>query len=149
MIWGELVNSVRNLHLHLVQDFAVDPALYTRDIPVAEVPIPFPESVDDFEEWEEPAVPADLQDLLPLHPVERVMIEGPVLPIQIIRFRNVREIRSLFDAVLILEKEWLEKTGNFSNERIGAVRSFLKAEELKLSVRAGFRVLAPTKELKS
>jgi len=149
MIWGDVVNSVRKLHLYLVQEHSIDPALYTRDIPVSGPSIPFPDSVDDFEEWEEPVLPTELQDLLPLHPVERALIEGSLLPIQIIQFKNPREIESLLASVLALEKDWLKKSGTFTPERMDSTREFLKAEGIRLLVRAGLRTLASTKEMKS
>ncbi len=149
MIWGEVVNSVRKLHLHLVQEHSLDPALYTRDISIDTTPLPFPDSIDDFDEWDEPQLPQDLQDLLPLHPVERALIEGPILPIQIIQFTTPKEIESLLASILALEKEWMEKSGTFSNERMNATRDFLRAEGLKLLVRAGLRTLTSTKEMKS
>jgi hypothetical protein len=149
MIWGDVVNSVRKLHLHLVQEHGIDAALYTRDIPVSGPAIPFPDSVDDFEEWEEPLLPTELQDLLPLHPVERALIEGRLLPIQIIQFKTPREIESLLSSILALEKDWLEKSGTFTTGRIDSAREFLKAEGLRLIVRAGLRTLVSAKEIKS
>ncbi len=146
MIWGEIINSVRRLHLFLVQEFAIDPALFTRDIPVAGVSIPFPDSIDDFEEWEETPLPAELHDLLPLHPVERALIEGSLLPIQIVRFKSTREIESLFEAIGALERNWMEASGTTSPERFKSVQNFLRAETLKLQVRAGLRTLASTKD---
>jgi len=149
MIWGEVINSIRQLHLDLVQEFSLDPALYTRDIEITPIPIPFPEYLDDFEEWDELSVPSELQDLLPLHPVERALIEGPLLPIQIIKFKNPREIELLFAAVLGLEKSWLDQNKKLSPDKIKFMESFFSVQTLKLSVRAGFQKLATTKDVKS
>lgn len=146
MIWGEVINSVRRLHLFLVQECGVDPTLFTRDIPISGTLVPFPDSIDDFEEWEETPLPSELHDLLPLHPVERALIEGSLLPIQIIRFKTPREIESLFDAIIVLERKWMESSGTSSSDRLESVRNFLRAETLKLQVRAGLRTLAPTKD---
>ncbi|MBU6153849.1 MAG: hypothetical protein KGP28_06060 [Bdellovibrionales bacterium] len=148
MIWGDIVNSVRRLHLHLVQEHSVDPALFTRDITLSSSIIHFPGSVDDFEEWEETPLPPDLNDLLPLHPVERALIEGPLLPIQIIRFRNAGQIESLINEILALEQNWLESSGTFSTARMDAARAFLRAEGVRLIVRAGLRNLTTAKDLK-
>jgi hypothetical protein len=148
MIWGDVINSIRRLHLHMTMDLGIDAALFTRDIGISNTEIPMPASVDDFEEWEEAALPADLIDLLPLHPVERALIEGPLLPIQIIRFESAAGIESLMASILALEEEWMEKSRTKSPERQHAVRDFLKAEGIKLGVRAGFRKLASAKEMK-
>jgi len=146
MIWGEVINCVRKLHLSLVQEFSVDPALYTRDLEVDSDGIPFPEAIDDFDEWQETPMPQELQDILPLHPVERALIEGPLLPIQLIRFGSAKEIDALFGRILRLENSWLEISKTRTPERTRFVEVFLQAQALKLITRAGFRKLTSLKE---
>lgn len=149
MIWGDLINPVRKLHLLFVQEFSMDPTLYTRDIELNGIPVPFPDFIDDFDEWDETRLPADLQDLLPLHPVERALIEGPLLPIQIIKLKNAQEIDSLFAAILSLERAWMIKSATFSEDKMKFAETFFAAEGLKLSNRAGFKRIQALKETKS
>jgi hypothetical protein len=149
MIWGEVINSIRKLHLDLIQEFSIAPKLYTADIELPAGLISFPEPVDDFDEWEEFPLPQELQDLVPLHPVERALIEGPLLPIQLVRFRSRREIENLFSAISALEKSWLEKSGVGSPDKVQFIETFCSVQALKTAVRAGFRPLHPAKEEKS
>ncbi len=146
MIWGEVINSVRKLHLDLIQEFSISPKLLAQDLELPWDRIAFPEAVDDFDEWEELPLPSELQDLIPLHPVERALIEGPLLPIQLVRFRSKREVESLFSAISSLEKDWLQKTRTFSPDKAQFIETFCSVQALKTSVRAGFRPLQPAKE---
>jgi len=149
MIWGEVINAVRKLHLDLIRDFQVPQALCTRDLELPEGILPFPRAIDDFDEWEEEPLPADLQDLLPLHPVERTLIEGPLLPIQRVEFETREEIERLFAAILTLEKSWLSQNRLETVDRIGFIENFCTIQTLKFSVRAGFRMLSALKEKKN
>ena len=138
MIWGEIINAVRNLHRDLVEEFSVPPALYAADQELKIGLLPFPEALDDFDEWSEPAFPEPLSDLIPLHPVERALVEGPLLPIQKIRFGSKSEIDSLFASIIGLEKEWFVKSGLGSPDKVQYLENYLVVQALKLSVRAGF-----------
>jgi hypothetical protein len=149
MIWGEVINSIRKLHLDLIQVFSLSPKLYSADIELPPALIGFPEALDDFDEWDELPLPPELQDLVPLHPVERALIEGPLLPIQLVRFRSRREIESLFSSITTLEKSWLEKSGAGSPDKIHFIETFCSVQALKTAVRAGFRPLHPAKEEKT
>ena len=146
MIWGEIINSVRKIHLDLASDYGLDPALFTRDIELSSMGVPYPRSLDDFEEWDEFSLPRELQDLLPLHPVERALIEGPLLPIHLIEFQSPEEIHSLYRSILLLERDWLEKTRTSTPENLKFIESQCHAWALRMTVRAGFRKLSPTKE---
>jgi len=147
MIWGEVINSVRRIHLDLVQECSVPAALVSKDAELTDAEIPFPEAVDDFDEWEEIAIPPELQDIIPLHPVERALIEGPVLPIQQVRFVSSAEIERLFASILVLEKDWLSKAKLLTPDRVRFLENAIAVQALKLSVRAGFRSLKPMKEI--
>jgi hypothetical protein len=146
MIWGEIINSVRKLHLDLLQEFSIAPKLLTEDVELPANLVAFPEAVDDFDEWEELPLPPELQDVVPLHPVERALIEGPLLPIQLVRFRSKREIENLFSSIATLEKCWLEKTRSLSPDKTHFIETFCSVQALKTAVRAGFRPLQPAKE---
>jgi hypothetical protein len=145
MIWGEVINSVRSLHRDFVEEFSVDPKAFTRDLEWPDAGLPFPVGLDDFDEWEEPELAPELTDLLPLHPVERSLVEGPLLPIQKIRFTGKDEIDRLFGSILNLEKHWFQQTGNSTPDRIQYLENFLAVQALKLSVRAGFGRIASVK----
>jgi hypothetical protein len=147
MIWGEIINSVRKIHLDLVQECSVPAALVSRDAELDPAGISFPESVDDFDEWEEIPLPVELQDVIPLHPVERALVEGPVLPIQHVRFVSAAEIERLFASILALEKDWLTRIASLTPDRVRFLENAIAVQALKLSVRAGFRSLKPMKEI--
>ncbi|NDG85526.1 MAG: hypothetical protein EBX52_10910 [Proteobacteria bacterium] len=147
MIWGDVINAVRKIHLDLVQECSVPPALVSKDLELAPAEIPFPEAVDDFDEWEETPLPAELQDVIPLHSVERALVEGPVLPIQHVRFVSSSGIESLFASVLALEKDWLTRAKLLTPDRVRFLENAIAVQALKLSVRAGFRSLKPMKEI--
>jgi hypothetical protein len=138
MIWGEVINALRNLHRDLVVEFSMKPALFAEDRDLHREIVVFPSALDDFDEWIEPAFEDSLADLIPLHPVERVLVEGPLLPIQKIQFSSKAEIDALFASIIALEKEWFEKCGVASTDKIQFIENFLVVQALKLSVRAGF-----------
>jgi len=138
MIWGEVINALRNLHRDLVVEFSVPPARYSEDRELKRDSVVFPEALDDFDEWIEPPLEEALAELIPLHPVERVLVEGPLLPIQKISFSSKGEIDALFAAIIALEKDWFQKAGLVSSDKIQYVENFLVVQALKLSVRAGF-----------
>ncbi len=138
MIWGEVINALRSLHRDLVVEFSVPPTRYAEDRELQRDLVAFPAALDDFDEWIEPTLEENLSDLIPLHPVERVLVEGPLLPIQKIEFSSKAEIDALFASIISLEKEWFEKSGLVSTDKIQYTENFLVVQALKLSVRAGF-----------
>ena len=147
MIWGEVINSVRSLHLKLVQEFGVDPKVFTRDIELNLSGIPFPESEDDFEEWDELPLPPELTDVIPLNSVERALVEGPILPIQKVKFHSKSEIDTLFGAILRLEKEWCEKAKILSADKLLFIENDCTLQALRLSAKAGLSRLSAVKSV--
>ena len=146
MIWGEVINSVRRIHFDLVAEFGVPLKAFTDDAELTLEEIPFPQSIDDFDEWDELPLPPELADILPLAPVERALLEGPLLPIQQVRFEAIRTIETLFASILRLEKSWLEKRNLSSEDKIRFLENSCAVQSLKLSVKAGFNRLTPMKE---
>jgi hypothetical protein len=142
MIWGEVVNSVRSIHLGLLEECGVDPQHLLKDVDLKGRELfAFPEAIDDFEDWNE-FVPAQaLEDILPLHPVERVILEGPLLPIQKIKFNSSREVDTLFSSILALEKEWAEALKLMNPKTQTFLERMCGTQALRLSTRAGFRKL--------
>ncbi len=146
MIWGDIINPVRKLHLDLAREFSIPPSLFAKDIELDPSGIPFPEVVDDFDEWQEIPLPPEMQDLIPLHPVERTLLEGPLLPIQLVRFSSAAAVERLFAAILLLEKEWLRQHRILTPDKIRFLENFSAATALKISIRAGFQKIKPVQE---
>jgi hypothetical protein len=147
MIWGEIINSVRKIHLDLIEECSVPVSLTSRDVELNTSSLPFPEAIDDYDEWEELSLPKELQDLIPLHAVERALIEGPLLPIQHIRFHSFLEVERLFASILTLEKEWLQKSKLLTPDKVHFLENACAVGALKISVRSGFQKLKPMKEI--
>lgn len=142
MIWGEVLNAVRSLHLELIEQFQIQPKAFTQDIELEGAKhFPYPESTEDFEEWEWIHLPETIQDALELHPVERALIEGPLLPIERVLIRDEKQFQALQDAVFNLEKEWLEKARLSSPDKLLMIEQSLKIQWLKLQGRSGLKRL--------
>jgi hypothetical protein len=82
MIWGDFINQIRLLHSELLDHFQIQPTRFTADIELNSISFPFPESTGEYGEWETPVFPEKIMEALEFHPVERVLLEGPLLPIQ-------------------------------------------------------------------
>ncbi len=147
MIWGEVINSVRSLHLKLVQEFGLDPKHFLRDVDLNLSGIPFPESEDDFEEWSEFPLPESLTDVIPLHSVERALVEGPILPIQKVRFHSKNDVDMLFGAILRLEKEWMDKTKTTSADKLLFIENDCTLQALRVSAKAGLSKLSAVRSI--
>lgn len=141
MIWGEFINLVRSTHRDFIAEFRVSPKAVLPD-PEWEPQIPFPEAIDDFDEWNELALSPELQDTLPLHPVERAFVEGPLLPIQRVKFHSKKEVETLCESFLKLELEWLESQNLKTPERVQFFERAKNNLSLKLSTQLGFNRLA-------
>jgi hypothetical protein len=142
MIWGEVVNSVRSIHLSLIHEFALDPKLILKDVEFTTSPVfPFPKEIDDFDEWDELLPVPALEDILPLHPVERVLLEGPILPIQKVEFQNRGELEELFHTIFAYEKEWSQKLKVLTPSTEKFLERACATQALKLSTRLGFNKL--------
>lgn len=142
MIWGEVLNAVRSLHLEFIEQFHIQPKTFTQDLELESAKrFPFPESTEQFGEWEWVTLPETIQDALELHPVERALIEGPLLPIESVRIRDEKQLQDLQDAIFELEKEWLEKSRLSSPDKLLMMEQSLKLKWLKLQTRSGLKRL--------
>jgi hypothetical protein len=142
MIWGEVVNAVRSLHLEMMDQFQIQPRTYAQDIElIGARDITFPDSSENFEEWDWPEIPPGIQEALELHPVERALLEGPLLPIESVKIIDEAHLESLLQTVIALEKEWLEKARIHSPEKFLFIEQSLKLKWLKLQTRAGLKRL--------
>lgn len=136
MIWGDFINQIRSLHLELMEQFSIQPAQFTADIELQSSGFPFPETGEDFGDWDPPAQPDRIQEALEFHPVERAMVEGPLLPIQEVIVKK-EDWERLYQAILGLEKEWLVKSKISNPEASAFVEQNLKAKFLQLQRRSG------------
>jgi hypothetical protein len=136
MIWGQVINSVRSLHLELLDHFAIPPAQFNTDVELSTEGFPFPIAGENFEEWETVVLPDKIQEALELHAVERALIEGPLLPIQEIIIKD-EEWEPLILAILRLEKEWLGKIKLHQEDKYSFIEKNLRAKFLQLQKRAG------------
>ena len=142
MIWGEVVNAVRSLHLEMMEQFQIQPKLFQTDFELeSSKRLVFPNSTGDFEEWEWITLPDAIQEALELHSVERALVEGPLMPIEQVKIQNQDEMNALYDSVLRLEKEWLEQARISSPDKILFIEQSLKIKWLKLQGRAGLNRL--------
>jgi hypothetical protein len=143
MIWGEVVNSVRSVHLSLLHEFSFDPKLILKDVEFSKDPaaFPFPAELDDFDEWDELVPVHALEDILPLHPVERVLLEGPILPIQKVNFTSKIELEGLFITILNYEKEWAKSLKIMTPAMEKFLERAFASQALKLATRLGFSKL--------
>jgi hypothetical protein len=142
MIWGEVINAVRSLHLELIEQFQLPLKTLTQDLELESAKnFIYPGSTENFEEWEWISLPEPVQEALELHPVERALIEGPLLPIECIRIRDHAEMQAIYEAVFALEKEWLEKARVTSPDKTLFIEHSLKLKWLKLQTRAGLNRL--------
>ena len=135
MIWGDVINSVRSLHLEFLDQYSIHAAAFSTafksDVELTTDAFPFPTVGENFEEWETPPLPEKIQEALEFHSVERALVEGPLLPIQEIVLKN-DEWDSLLNAILKLEKEWLTKTKLDTDDKYSFLEKNLQAKFIQL-----------------
>lgn len=136
MIWGEFVNQIRILHAELLDQFSIQPSTFTVDVELASEHFPFPESSGDYGEWDPPAFPEKITEALEFHPVERVLLEGPLLPIQDVVLKP-NDWEKIQQAIISLELEWMSKTKLHSPEKQQFLENNIRARFLQLQRRFG------------
>lgn len=144
MIWGEVVEEIRRFHLALAQQV---PTLTARPhSPEATLDpslVPFPAAQDDgdaFDDWDPAPLEGKLGEWIEFHPVERALLEGPLLPIQRIKFTNEAEYARFADAMVGLERAWIQSAAR-PGEIPAEWETELKSRLLRLQTKAGFRQL--------
>ena len=135
MIWGQIINEVRSLHLEFLDQYSISPHQFSSDIELTVEQFPFPTLGENFEDWETTILPEKIQEALELHAVERALIEGPLLPIQEVLIQN-HEWETLILAILGLEKDWMIKTKLFTDEKYSFIELTLRAKLLQLQRRS-------------
>ena len=127
MIWGQVINSVRSVHLELLDQYSIIPTLLSADLELSSDEFPFPAAGDEFDDWETLPISEKIQEALEFHAVERVLIEGPLLPIQEV-ILNDQEWDKLFRAIVLLETQWLKLTKLFSDEKVLFIENSLRSK---------------------
>lgn len=136
MIWGDLINQLRMLHLELMDRFAIQPRAFLQDVELNADDFPFPEATEEFGEWNPPFLPEKIEESIEFHPVERVLMEGPLMPIQEVQLAPP-QWDSLYSALLRLEREWLTKTKLHSPEKFEWLEQNLHSRISQLKKRSG------------
>jgi len=136
MIWGEFINQLRCLHVDFIEAFRVHPSVFSHDVELSVHTFPYPKDADDFGDWNPPRFEPALEESLELHPVERVLMEGPLLPIHELKL-NDQDWSALQAAILALEKEWLTKNKLHTPEHLEFIEKNLGARFVQLQRRSG------------
>lgn len=116
MIWGDWINLLRQLHYAFWLKYPVEPkniSLFT--------PFHFPKATHTLGEWHpwEPqglTAPSSHMEFLESHPVERILLEGPLLPLQFVQFKSPNDLMALIHQLYTLEQEWLTEVGYLKPE---------------------------------
>lgn len=106
VLWGDIIHELRQFHLDLIQ---LDPKIATPHSPdytLYSNAFPFPESSGDYDDWSTQELPQHLERWIEFHPVERALLEGPLLPIQKVFWPTPESFSQFCSALLELEQTW-------------------------------------------
>lgn len=131
MIWGELITQIRNLHLELLDQYSLQPTCFSQDMELQAEGFPYPASNGEYGDWEPTEIPAKIAEALEFHAVERVLLEGPLLPIQEVNISS-DHWEPLYQAIFKLEVEWLQKAKLSSPDKLTFIEQSLRAKFLSL-----------------
>ena len=134
MIWGDVINQVRSLHLEMISQIKIDPTLILESLSFQNEPFSFPKPSGNFNDW----IPLPVPEILEFHPVERFLIEGPLLPMDEFQFQNETEAAMAFQQIFELEKKWLQALQINSDAFISELEKFWKNEWLKFKNKVGY-----------
>ena len=93
-----------------------------------------------MDDWNPEPIPEKISEWVEFHPVERALLEGPLLPIQTIHFATESDFIHFTNAVIDLEKNWLNKSVRMSDVP-PHWETELRSRLLRLQTRAGIRRL--------
>lgn len=106
MTWGTIIEIIRQIHLDFFRRFPYLP----RDLTLV-TRFEFPKTLGLDSEWDQihfpPMIREEEVSMLELHPVERVLLEGPLSPNEQIPWRREADRALIWKQVLMLEREWL------------------------------------------
>ena len=137
MIWGELINGIRNLHFEFLNQFELPVQVFLKEVELTRENFPYPPSAHEFGDWEPAHFPASINDGLEMHPVERVLLEGPLLPLEQVVLKSETQSSELFIAILNLEVEWIQKVGIFTPEKQNFFEQTIKNLRIRIQAKAG------------
>lgn len=139
MIWGEVIQEIRRFHLALVEQV---PTLFKPHSPdlTLEPAVAFPASTGDMDDWNPDHLPSSMAEWIEFHPVERVLLEGPLLPIEKVAFPTEHEFGNFASSIIELERNWIKRTGRLADVPANWEHE-LRGRLLRLQTRAGVRRL--------
>jgi hypothetical protein len=142
MIWGEIINATRRLHQDFL-DYSHTPLktfIQDQTLP-SSAGFPFPEAAIDYADWEPVEFAnSEIQEALELHPVERVLLEGPILPIQMVSM-NAKLLDNIYLRILKLETEWCQSVQLDTDLNFQFIEQTFAKRWLKVRTKAGFNSL--------
>lgn len=115
MIWGELVDQLREVHLGFLDRFGIHPRAFLQECELLCDDFPFPTASEEYGDWSPAEIPEKIAEAIELHPVERVLLEGPILPIQEVRL-NQAEWNRISETLIRLERQWLSQARLLTDE---------------------------------
>ena len=136
--WGEIVLTLRGLHLDFFNFSEINFSTFTQNIELSgRSSFPFPTVTGEFQDWDWDDREPPLQEALEMHPVERVLLEGPLLPIEVIQIDSMMQLNQMENILLNLEREWLEKLNLFTEENWNFIVENLKQRWIRVRARSG------------
>jgi hypothetical protein len=142
MIWGDIINAVRSLHLNLIESLELRSEWFTQEMRLLPVELSFLPSTGQFTTWHALEVPAFLE----FNPIERLLVEGPLLPTEKVTVPSESALAQLSQQLLILETEWLIQLSNEHREMtlepaLKTLEQLWRSEWLRIQTKAGFNRL--------
>lgn len=106
LVWGDFINSIRQFHEEFWMKFP---------FPKKQVTLfstfHFPPTSGEQGDWY-PWEPQWVQpEVIELHPVDRILMEGPIMPFEVVRLKTPTDVSFLVKQVHQLEREWLAEVG--------------------------------------
>ena len=141
MIWGEVIQEIRRFHLALVELSSTRLKPHSPELALDGASVPFPSATGDMDDWNEDHLPASIAEWIEFHPVERVLLEGPLLPIEKVNFPTNQEFTMFANSIVELEKNWMKRIGPAAANIPGNWEQELRSRLLRLQTRAGGRRL--------
>lgn len=136
MIWGELVDQLREVHLGFLDQFGIHPRAFLQDCEIHCDDFPYPAASEDYGDWIPAEIPEKIAEAIELHPVERILLEGPILPIQEVRL-NQAEWNRILETLIRLERQWLSQTRLLNEESYQYFETQIRTRIQNLQRRSG------------
>ncbi|MBS1958447.1 MAG: hypothetical protein JST80_03155 [Bdellovibrionales bacterium] len=141
MIWGEVIQEIRRFHLALVEQSPTLLKAHSPELALDGTAVPFPAATGDMDDWNPDHLPGSIAEWVEFHPVERVLLEGPLLPIEKVNFPTDQEFTMFANSIVELEKNWMRRIGPGAANIPSNWEQELRSRLLRLQTRAGLRRL--------